>query len=139
MFVPLNTLALSSLKPEQMNNASGIFNLMRNVGGSVGISLVTTFIARNAQAHQATLAAHLTPYDAAYQISMQGMTQALAHQGVAVAQQKAAGAIYQTLVTQANLLAYLDNFRWFSLLCLACIIGALLLRKAKLHAPVAAH
>ena len=43
MFVPLNTLALGSLRPEQMGNASGIFNLMRNVGGSVGISLVTTF------------------------------------------------------------------------------------------------
>jgi DHA2 family multidrug resistance protein len=56
LFVPLNTLALGSVKPEQVNNASGIFNLMRNMGGSVGISLVTTLVERRAQVHQAFLA-----------------------------------------------------------------------------------
>lgn len=140
MFVPLNTLALGSLKPEQIGNASGIFNLMRNVGGSVGISLVTTFVARRAQVHQTTLAAHLTPYDTTYQSAVRTVTSALAGQsGVAVAQQQATGAMYHTLLSQANLLAYLDNFQWFALLCFACIVGALLLKKAKLHAPVPAH
>ena len=140
MFVPLNTLALGSLKPEQIGNASGIFNLMRNVGGSVGISMVTTFVARFAQAHQSTLAAHLTPYDTAYQSELHTMASTFANQStVAIAQQQAVGSIYHTLLSQANLLAYLDNFRWFGLLCLACIAGALLLKKTKLHAPIAAH
>jgi DHA2 family multidrug resistance protein len=140
MFVPLNTLALGAVKPEQMGDASGIFNLMRNVGGSVGISMVTTFVARFAQSHQNTLAAHLTPYDTAYQSSLHTMASAFAaHNTTAVAQQQAVGAMYHTLLSQANMLAYLDNFRWFGALCLLCIAGALLLKKTKLHAPVMAH
>ncbi len=140
MFVPLNTIALGSLKPEQIGNASGIFNLMRNVGGSVGISLVTTFVARSAQVHQSTLAAHLTPYDTAYQSALQTMASSFAaHNSSLAAQQLAMGSMYHTLVSQANLLAYLDNFRWFALLCIACLFGALLLKKVKVHAPIAAH
>ena len=141
MFVPLNTLALGALKPEQIGNASGIFNLMRNVGGSVGISLVTTLVARLAQAHQTRLVADLTPYDTGYQSSLQSMTTALAARGDALvtAQQQAVGSLYHTLLSQANLLAYLDNFRWFTLLCFACLVGALLLKNVKVHGPVAAH
>lgn len=140
MFVPLNTLGLGALKPEQLGNGSGIFNLMRNVGGSVGISLVTTMTARFAQAHQTNLVAHLTPYDPLYQSRIQSIAGALSAHGDAVAaQQQALGSIYQTVLTQANMLAYLDIFRWFVLICFACIVGGLLLKKAKIHAPIAAH
>ena len=140
MFVPLNTLALGALKPAQLANASGIFNLIRNVGGSVGISLVTTLVARSAQAHQTSLAAHLTPYDPVYQSTMAALTTALAAGGdLLMAQQRALGSMYGTLLTQANLLAYLENFRLLSGLCFLCIVAALLLKKAKVHGPVAAH
>jgi MFS transporter, DHA2 family, multidrug resistance protein len=141
MFVPLNTLALGALKPEQIGNASGIFNLMRNVGGSVGISMVTTFTARFAQFHQTNLVASLTPYDATYQSSLQAMTTALASRGdvLPVAHQQAVGSMYHTLITQANLLAYLDNFRLFALLCFVCLAAALLFKNVKVHGPVAAH
>lgn len=140
MFVPLNTIALGSLKPEQIGNASGIFNLMRNVGGSVGISMVTTLVARSAQAHQSTLAAHLTPYDTTVQSSLHTLTAAFsATSGSATASQQAVGSLYHTLVTQANLLAYLDNFRGFAVLCFVCILGALFLKKVKVHGPIAAH
>ncbi len=141
MFVPLNTIALGSLQPELIGNASGIFNLMRNVGGSVGISLVTTLAVRMAQAHQTTLVANLTPYDIAYQSSIQSMTSAFAARGDALvtAHQQAVGSMYHTLLTQANLLAYLDNFRWFALLCVACLAGALLLKKVKVHGPISGH
>jgi DHA2 family multidrug resistance protein len=140
MFVPLNTLALGALKPEQMGNASGIFNLMRNVGGSVGISLVTALIVRRAQAHQVMLAARLTPYDATWQSSIHKMSAAFAANSDAVtAHQQAVGAMYNTLLSQASLLSYLDNFRWFALLCLGCVVCALFLKKAKAHGPVAAH
>src|SRR5256885_565097 len=67
IFVPLTTMALGTLSNEQMGNASGVFNLMRNTGGSVGIATVTTMLARGAQAHQAALVSHLTPYDPAFQ------------------------------------------------------------------------
>jgi DHA2 family multidrug resistance protein len=140
MFVPLNTLALGALKPEQIGNASGIFNLMRNVGGSVGISLVTTLVVRRAQTHQTHLVAHLTPYDAAYQSTLQTLTTNFAaHGDVVAAHQQALGSIYQTLLTQANLLAYLDNFRLFGALCVVCLGAALFLKKVKVHGPVAAH
>ncbi|HTX20314.1 MAG TPA: DHA2 family efflux MFS transporter permease subunit [Candidatus Aquilonibacter sp.] len=141
MFVPLNTIALGALKPDQIGNASGIFNLMRNVGGSVGISMVTTLVARFAQFHQTNLVASLTPYDTTYQSGLQTMTTALsAHgEGLAVARQQAVGSMYHTLLTQANLLSYLDNFRLFALLCFACLVGALLLKNVKVHGPVSAH
>ncbi len=139
MFVPLNTLALGSLKPEQVGNAAGIFNLMRNVGGSVGISLVTTLVARSAQAHQTFLAGHLTPYDPAYQSHLRTAASAFSGGGSWTSHQMALGSLYHSLLGQAGLLAYLDNFRWFAGLCFVCVIGALLLKRAKLHGPVAAH
>ena len=141
MFVPLNTLALGALKPEQIGNASGIFNLMRNVGGSVGISMVTTLTARFAQFHQTNLVARLTPYDTTYQSGLQTTTTALAARGdgLFTAQHQAVGSMYHTLVTQANLLAYLDNFRLFALLCLACLIAALLFKHVQVRGPVTAH
>ncbi len=139
-FVPLNTLALGSLKQEEIGNASGIFNLMRNVGGSVGISLVTTLAQRSAQAHQTILAAHTTPYDTAYQSTLQALGPALGAKGGAIAgQQQALGSMYQTLLTQANFLAYLDNFHLFALLCFACVAGALLLKKVTVKGPVSIH
>ena len=140
MFVPLNTIALGSLKPEQIGNASGIFNLMRNVGGSVGIALVTTLLARGAQAHQTILAARLTPYDASYRSTLESLTTAFAAHGDPVtASQQALASMYHTLFSQANLLAYLDGFRLFALLCFVCIGGALLLKNVEVHAPIAAH
>jgi DHA2 family multidrug resistance protein len=140
MFVPLNTLALGSLRPEQIGNASGIFNLMRNVGGSVGISLVTTLAARRAQVHQTNLVGNLTPYDTAYQSSLQTITTTFAAHGDTVtAQSQAVGSMYHTLLSQANLLAYLDNFHLFTGMCVVCLVGALLLKNVKPGRPVVAH
>ncbi|HZV35082.1 MAG TPA: DHA2 family efflux MFS transporter permease subunit [Verrucomicrobiae bacterium] len=140
LFVPLNTVALGSLKPEEIGNGSGIFNLMRNVGGSVGISMVTTLAARSAQVHQTFLAGHMTPYDAAYQAKLYATTSALAaNSGAFEGHRQAFGALYHTLLTQANLLAYLDNFRWFALLCVFCVAGALLMKKTASQKPIMTH
>src|SRR6266404_5649108 len=67
VFVPLTVMATGTLTAEQIGNATGIFNLMRNIGGSFGIATVTTMLARGAQLHQAAMVSHLTPYDAAFQ------------------------------------------------------------------------
>jgi DHA2 family multidrug resistance protein len=139
MFVPLNTLALGAFRPEQIGNASGIFNLMRNVGGSVGISFVTTFVARSAQARQVFLAARLTPYDAAARSGLQSAAYALRAAGRSPAPRDALGVMYRALLGQSELLAFLDNFRWFALMCVFCIAGALLLRKSRARGPVAVH
>lgn len=141
VFVPLNTMALGTLKPEQMGNASGIFNLMRNVGGSVGISFVTTLAARRAQFHQAILAANFTPYDAPYRSDVQALTASFdGKTDVVTAQQQAVGTLYHTLSTQASLLAYLDYFALFMFICLICAIVTLLLKKVKkTNQPIAMH
>jgi DHA2 family multidrug resistance protein len=132
VFVPLTVMATGTLTPEQIGNATGIFNLMRNIGGSVGIAAVTTMLARGAQLHQATMVSHLTPYDPAYQQRLQELTAALAARGNPMtALQQAYGAIYGTLVEQATLLAYIENFRLLAFLCLICAPAALVFRKVK--------
>src|SRR5712671_4695609 len=98
IFVPLTTMALGTLSNEQMGNASGVFNLMRNSGGSIGIATVTTLLARGAQAHQAAMVSHLTPYDPAFQQRVQALTGTLSTQAGSAASQQAYGAIYGTLV-----------------------------------------
>jgi DHA2 family multidrug resistance protein len=60
LFIPLMSLAVSRISPEKMGNATSIFNLMRNIGGSVGIALMTTFLARRAQVHQNHRVANIT-------------------------------------------------------------------------------
>ncbi len=122
VFVSLTTTTMGRLRNEQMGNAAGIFNLMRNVGGSIGIAAVTTFLARWSQVHQATLVGHLTPYDPAYQqwlAKAQGALQSKV--GSVDAAPKSLGLLYQTLNQQARLLAFMDIFRITSIFAL-CVI-----------------
>jgi DHA2 family multidrug resistance protein len=134
IFVPLTTMALGTLSNEQMGNASGVFNLMRNTGGSVGIAAVTTMLARGAQVHQAMMVSHLTPYDPALQQRVGEMT------ARGITTQQAYAGIYGTLVRQATLMSYIDIFRVLSFLCLLCIPATLLFERVKKKAgPVAMH
>ena len=66
IIIPLTTLTLSRMKKEQMGNATSIFNLVRNIGGSFGVAISTTILTRRAQFHQARLIDHLTPFDMTY-------------------------------------------------------------------------
>jgi DHA2 family multidrug resistance protein len=132
VFVPLTTMALGTLSNEQMGNASGVFNLMRNTGGSVGIATVTTLLARGAQVHQAALVSHLTPYDPVFQERLKQMSGAFAARGgAAIATQQAYGGLYGILVRQATLLSYIDIFRVLSFLCVLCIPATLLFERVK--------
>jgi len=122
VFVPLTTTAMGTLSNEQMGNASGVFNLMRNTGGSIGIAAMTTLLARNAQVHQAAIVSHLTPYDPAFQERVQQIQSALAHQmSPGSATQQAYASVYGAAVRQAMLLSYIDNFRILAFLCVLCI------------------
>lgn len=140
IFVPLTTLTMATLRNEQIGNATGIFNLMRNLGGSFAISAVSTFLARDAQVHQTWLVSHLTPYDPALQERLEAIQEALRTQtGDVQAQQQAYGVLYGILQRQATLLAFVDNFRWLALLCLLCAPAVWLFKKVKPKGPVAAH
>lgn len=137
IFVPLTTLTMGTLANDQMGNATGIFNLMRNVGGGVGIAMVTTLLARRAQVHQSVMAGHLNPYNPAYQNWIG--TVAGKFGGGADAIQHANGVLYGELLRQANLWAYVDNFRLLALLCILCVPFVMLFKRAKTRGAVMAH
>lgn len=132
IFVPLTTLTMGTLRNEQMGNATGIFNLLRNLGGSVGISLTQTFLVRDAQGHQSSMVSHLTPFSPAYQRQLHVLAQGLRTGVGPVASGHAAlGITYSRLLRQAELWAYVDGFRLLALLCFACIPGVLLFRRPR--------
>jgi DHA2 family multidrug resistance protein len=139
-FVPVTTMAMGLLRNEEMGNASGLFNLMRNLGGSIGISMVTTMVTRGSQAHQAVLTTHLTPYDPIYQAALQGAQSTLASSvGDAQAQLMAPHAIYNSLLQQSALLAYVDDFRWLALLSFISILAVLWMKRVSAHTTVPVH
>jgi len=122
IFTPLTTVAVGHLQQAQMGNATGIFNLMRNLGGSFGIAMVSTLLVRRAQVHQALMVAHLTPFDRAYTEQLAAATHALTSQsGPVLAHMQAQGLIYNALQGQAALWAFVENFRIFGLFCLCCL------------------
>src|SRR5205085_8225312 len=119
IFVPLTTTTMATLSRENMGNATGIYSLMRNIGGSLGISLSTMMLTRGAQAHQAMMVSHLTPYDPMYQQRLQQMQGALSSQMDASAAAAQANAmIYGMAVRQSTLLAFIDGFWLLVILCL---------------------
>jgi DHA2 family multidrug resistance protein len=142
LFVPIQTMCYVGIPPGKNNNVSGMTNLARNLGGSVGISLVTTLLARRGQVHQSYLAAHTSKYDPAFQSAVAGMAQTLKSSGVQAAQatQMAYDRIYGAMQAQASMLAYLDTIWLFAILAALMVPLAFLMRKAKPgSAPAAMH
>ncbi len=132
IFTPLTTAAVSQLTQSQIGNATGIYNLMRNLGGSFGIAFVATILVRRAQVHQALMVSHLTPYDPAYLNTLSQLTGKLAeHTDSVTAQAQAQQLIYGMLLDQARLWAFVENFRLFGVLCLACLPLIFLFKKAR--------
>jgi len=132
IFVPLTTSTMGHLRQQQMGNATGIFNLMRNLGGSFGIAVVGTFLDRRAQIHQALMVSHLTPYDAAYKEQLAAVTAMLrTHADPVTAHIQALHLVYGRLIEQANLWSFVEDFRLFGLLCLVCLPLVLLFKKVR--------
>lgn len=136
IFVPLTTMAMGRLRKEEIGNAAGIYNLVRNIGGSVGIASATALLVRKSQAHQNYLAANLTASDPLVQSMLRGLQGKLMLAGSdpVTAQHMALGAMYQNLMQQASLLAYVDNFRLLGVLSLLCIPIALLFQRVEKQA-----
>jgi DHA2 family multidrug resistance protein len=112
LFVPITLVAYVGVPAEKSNSVAGMVNFMRNIGSSVGTSMVTTLIARRAQFHQSTLVGHTTPGNQNFQSSINGLTQRLAHSGMSLheAQMQAYARIYRAVQAQAAALAYIDTF-----------------------------
>jgi DHA2 family multidrug resistance protein len=112
LFVPINLGAYIGIPPEKGNSVSGLVNFMRNIGSSVGTSMVTTILARREQFHQNMLSYHATNYDPAFRNQLNGLSGQLFHAGASApdAQAQAYGRIYQGLQVQSQTLAYIDTF-----------------------------
>lgn len=112
LFIPLMSLAMASIRPEKMGNATSIFNLMRNIGGSVGIAIMTTFLARRSQIHQSHLVANVTAGSSQFHRLFQGIrANFIAHGTDAVtASRKSLAAIYGMVQEHAAMLAFVEAF-----------------------------
>ncbi len=141
LFVPINTAAYAFLPREKNNAASGLMNLARNIGGSVGISLVTTMLDRRGQVHVTYLSHNLTDANPAFRSMLQGATRAIqAHGATATyATQQAYALIYATVQRQATMLAYIDDFRLlgFAILCMVPLV--FLMKKSRPGGQMAVH
>jgi DHA2 family multidrug resistance protein len=133
IFVPLTTMTMGRLRREEVGNAAGIYNLMRNIGGSIGIATVTTFLVRGAQVHQSYLAANVTNRNPVMSGMLQGLQTELCIRGfdAYTAHQKALGMLYGILQQQASLLAYADNFRLLGFLSLLCMPLAIFFHRVR--------
>ena len=117
LFVPIIVVSYVGLPQQKSNNIAGLVSFMRNIGSSIGTSLVTTFVARQAQFHQVTLAAHTTNGDPAFTQAATALSARLAAAGVepSLATSQAYGRLYQSLIAQSTALAYIDMFWLLSL------------------------
>ena len=112
LFIPLMALAMAKISPEKMGNATSIFNLMRNIGGSVGIAVMTTFLSRRTQMHQNHLVHNIHPGSGqTYQMLMGLRANFYAHGVDAVtASRKALAAMYGMVQAHAAMLAFVEAF-----------------------------
>jgi DHA2 family multidrug resistance protein len=112
LFIPLMSLAMSHIQPDKMGNATSIFNLMRNIGGSVGIALMTTFLARRSQVHQNHLVANITAGSGQTYRMLQGLRANFYAHGAdaATASRKSIAAIYGMVQQHAAMLAFVEAF-----------------------------
>ncbi len=139
IFVPLTTTSMGTLKNEQIGSATGIYNLMRNLGGGVGISMATSMLARGAQTHQATLVNHVNPYDSQFQHYAAVLGRMFGTNGGMLSPQ-AIGLIYGRVLRQANLAAFMDTFRLMAIMTLCCVPAVLVFKRVRAKAgAVAAH
>jgi DHA2 family multidrug resistance protein len=131
IFVPMTTLSYATLRQDQLQQGTGIFSLLRNLGASIGISLMVAMQSRVAQGHQVALVSHLTPYDPAYRESVRHIAQVLRGWAPVSAMGAARGMIYAQVVRQATLLAFIDTFHWLTVICLVCVPTAWVFRKGQ--------
>ena len=134
LFIPLMATSMSNIRKEQMGNATSIYNLMRNIGGSFGIACMTTFLARRQQVHQNQLISHITPSDVRTQNMVHGLQtwfQMHAPMSAYDASHKAWGAIYGLVQQQAAMLSFVEAF-WVMGVIFWCMLPlVLLLRNAR--------
>lgn len=131
LFVPITMAGYVGIPAEEGNSVSGIINFMRNIGSSIGTSIVTTMLVRRAQYHQQILVGHLTPDTPAFRNTLNALARAIAHSGFSShdARLQAIARLYAQVNRQAHTLAYLDTFWVLAVLSAVMFILAFFLKK----------
>lgn len=132
IFVPVSVLSFTGVSNDKMGNATALWNLLRNIGGSVGIGIVMTLISRGAQTHQNYMVDHLTPLDKGYQLTMERVTPLLDLKGFAGG---AEASVYGQLVRQATMVSFTDVFYLLAFMMLACVPLVFLMKSSNGNAP----
>jgi len=133
LFVPINVAGTAQLRRDEMGSATGMLNLVRNVGGSVGIAMVSTFIARRSQVHQTTLAAAINPGNIHLLRQVSGVHSYLFQHlpATAATLQSTLGLVYLQVQQQAYLLAFVDVYQGLALVGALSALLVLLVRKVR--------
>ncbi len=140
LFVPINAAVYNGIPPQKNNQVSGIVNLARNMGGDIGIALVTTLVARRSQFHQARLVEHVVP-SGALDARIAAIAQHLQQMGIGAVQstKMAYGQIYAQVIKEAQTLAYLDVLLLFAIFSGIMVPAVMLARKPKAGGAAMAH
>jgi DHA2 family multidrug resistance protein len=139
LFIPLTILTLSGIRKEEMGNATAIFNLLRNLGGSFGVAFVTTILARREQFHQVRLVEHLTQFDRNFQLALPQISQMLQGRGFipSLSNQGSLSLIYNQLVREASMISFNDTFHLLSVLTILILPLVILMKRGRDNAPAA--
>jgi DHA2 family multidrug resistance protein len=131
LFVPLTTITMGLIPKQQMGNATSIFNLLRNLGGSIGIAMATTLIARHQQVHTNLLISHITPYSLGTRRTLGGLRSAMEARGAdpVTAARQGVAALFGLVERQAAILAFIDVFQVLTLMFLLAVPLVLLMKK----------
>ncbi len=140
-FIPLTTLTMSGIKKEDMGNATAIYNLIRNLGGSFGVAFVTTMLSRRAQYHQTHLVENLTPFDSSYQIFSEESAQFLQYRGFedSLSEHGGLALIYKELLRQASMMSFNDAFHLVSIFMISVLPIVFFMKREKVGPPGTTH
>jgi DHA2 family multidrug resistance protein len=131
LFIPLTTMTMSEISKENMGNATAIYNLLRNLGGSFGVAFVTTMLARRSQLHQDHLAGNLSQFDTRFQLGHGHISHMMQSKGLGfLGDQGSLGLIYNKLLREASMIAFNDAFYLLSVLMILVLPLVLLMRRA---------
>lgn len=133
LFVPLTTLALSDLRGRDVQQGTGLTNMMRQLGGSVGVAVIATYVEHRSWFHREDLLRYLTPYDLPARERLASITRALLAKGFTTieANRRAYAAIAGELRRQTALLTYMEAFRLVGVFFVCCIPLLLLFRRQR--------
>jgi DHA2 family multidrug resistance protein len=140
LFVPLTTVAMDRISLKDMGHATSLFNLLRNLGGSAGIAIIQTVLARDRQEHFNVIGAHVNVYAPSTQLMLQNLRSAFVARGSdpATAATRAYAALFGMVQKEAAMIAFIDAFTLLALVFIAMLPFLLLMKKPRHHEVAAA-